>query len=65
MRPASYAFWVIDHIYWQCQFFSLKNILGLSILVFGVNKERKNGALNVVDFAISHYLEKLSHCSQI
>ena len=32
--------------------FTLKDILGLSIFVFGGNKERKNGALNVVDFAI-------------
>ena len=29
--------------------FTLKDIMGLSIFVFGGNKERKNGALNVVD----------------
>ena len=32
--------------------FALKDILGLSIFLFGGNKERKNGALNVVDVAI-------------
>ena len=32
--------------------FTLKYILGLSIFVSDGNKERKNGALNVVDFAI-------------
>ena len=29
--------------------FALKDILGLSIFLFGGNKERKNGALDVVD----------------
>ena len=29
--------------------FTLKDIMGLSIFVFDGNKERKNGALNVVD----------------
>ena len=33
-------------------FFNLKDILGMSIFVFGGNKERKNGALNVVDVSI-------------
>ena len=32
--------------------FTLTNILGLSIFVFGGNKDRKNGALNVVDVEI-------------
>ena len=32
--------------------FTLKDILGLSIFMSGVSKERKNGALNVVDVAI-------------
>ena len=32
--------------------FILKYILGLNIFVFGSNKERKNGALNIVDVAI-------------
>ena len=31
---------------------NLKDILGVSIFVSGGNKERKNGALDVVDFAI-------------
>ena len=40
--------------YWLSMpaFKNLKYILGLSIFVFGGNKERKNGALNVVDVAI-------------
>ena len=29
--------------------FTVKYILGLSIFVFGGNKERKNGSLNVID----------------
>ena len=33
--------------------FTLKDFLGMSIFVFGGNKKRKNGALNVVDVAIS------------
>ena len=32
--------------------FTLKYILGMSIFVLGGNKERKNCALNVVDFFI-------------
>ena len=32
--------------------FTLKDILGLSIFVFISNKERKNGAPTLVDFAI-------------
>ena len=41
-------------LYWLSMsvVFTLKYILGLSIFVFGGNKERKNGALNVVDVAI-------------
>ena len=39
--------------------------MGLSIFVFGVNKERKNGALNVVNFSIFSWSEKLSHTSHI
>ena len=38
--------------------FTLKYILGPSIFVFGGNKEYKNGALNVVDVAISSWFEK-------
>ena len=34
-------------------FLTLKDILGLSIFLFGGNKERYNGALNVVDVTIS------------
>ena len=37
--------------------FTLKGILGLIIFVFGGNKERKNGAHNVVDVAIYHGLK--------
>ena len=51
----SYAH-VLEYIsYWLSMsvFFTLKDILGMSIFVFGGNKERKNGALNVVDVAIS------------
>ena len=33
--------------------FTLKDIMGLGIFVFGVDKERKNCTLNVVDVAIS------------
>ena len=44
---------------------TLKCILGLSIFVSGGNKERKNGALNVVDFSIFPSSEKLSHTSHI
>ena len=32
--------------------FTLKDIMGMSIFLFGGNKERKNGVLNVVDVAI-------------
>ena len=32
--------------------FTLNDILGLSIFVYGGNEERKNGALNIVDFYI-------------
>ena len=32
--------------------FNLKDILGLSIFVYGVSKERKNGALKVVNIEI-------------
>ena len=37
--------------------FTLKHILVPSIFVFGGNKECKNGALNVVNVAISHNLK--------
>ena len=49
----------IYHIDFQCQFFFLKDILGLIIFVFGGNKERKHGALNVVDAAIFSLFEKI------
>ena len=32
--------------------FTLKDIMGMSIFVYGGNKERKNGALNVLDVEI-------------
>ena len=35
--------------------FTLKDILVLSIFVFGDNKDYKNGALNVVDISIFSY----------
>ena len=38
---------------------TLKYILGISIFVFGGNKERRNGALNVVDVAIFSYSENI------
>ena len=41
--------------------FPLKNIVGLSIFVFGRSKERKNGAMNVVYIAVFSYLERLGH----
>ena len=47
--------YVLDYIsYWLSisVVFTLKDILDLSIFVFGGNKERKNGATNVVDDAI-------------
>ena len=37
----------------------------MSIFVSGGNKERKNGALNVVNFAIFSSFEKLIHTSLI
>ena len=37
--------------------FTLKDILGPSIFVFGGNNERKNGALNVVDVSIFSQFE--------
>ena len=46
---------VLEYIsYWLSMsvIFPLKDILGLSILVSGGSKERKNGALKVVDVAI-------------
>ena len=46
-------------------FFILKDILGLSTLLFGGNKERKNGALNVLDVAILSWFEKSTHTIQI
>ena len=39
--------------------FTLKDILGMSIFVFGGNKELKNGALNVVDVANISQFEKI------
>ena len=45
-------FFSISHIDCQCQFLTLKDIFGLSIFVFGGNKESKNGALSFVDVAI-------------
>ena len=49
----------IDHIDFQCQFFFLKDIPGLSIFVSSVKEERKNGALKVVDFAIFSLFQKI------
>ena len=45
--------------------FTLKDIMVLSIFVFDGCKERKNGALNDVDFYIYHSLKKLIHISHI
>ena len=45
--------------------FILKDILGLSISVSFGSKERKNGALKVMDVAISHSLKRFSHTIQI
>ena len=45
--------------------FTLKDILGLSIFVFGGKKERKNGALNVVGISIFSWFENLSHAIHI
>ena len=45
--------------------FTLKYMLGLSIFVFGGSKERKNGALNVVEFPIFSSFEKLSYTIHI
>ena len=45
----------IEYIsYWLSMsvFFTVKDIMVLSIFVFGVNKGSKNGALNVVNVAI-------------
>ena len=42
----------IDHIVCQCKFFTLKDILDLGIFMSGGSKERKNGALKVVDVSI-------------
>ena len=39
--------------------FTLKDILGLSIFVSGGNKECKNGAMNVVGFAIFSLFGKI------
>ena len=40
-------------------FFIIKDILGLSLFVFGGNKERKNGALNVLEVSIFSYYEEI------
>ena len=50
----TYAHVIEYNSYWLSMsvVFTLKHILGLSIFVFGGNKERKNGALNVLDVAI-------------
>ena len=45
--------------------FNLKDILGVSIFVSGGNKERKNGALDVVDLLFSHHLENESYQSDL
>ena len=45
--------------------FNLKYILGLSIFVFGGNKEHKNGALNGVHFSILSYLKNFSRSCNI
>ena len=48
-----HMFFSRDHIGCQCQFFfTLKDILGLSIFMSGGSYELKNGALKVVDVAI-------------
>ena len=39
--------------------FTKKDIMGMSILVFGGNKDHKNGALNVVDFSILFVVWKI------
>ena len=47
--------YVLEYIsYWLSMsvVFTLKDIMGLSIFVSGGGKERKNGALKVVDVAI-------------
>ena len=44
---------------------TLKSIMGLSIFVFDGSKERKNGALNVVDVAILSQFESFIHTIQI
>ena len=61
-----HMFFSIHHIDFKCQLFiTLNYILGLSIFVSGDNKERKNGALNVVDVDIYPWFEKLSRTIQI
>ena len=47
-----HMFLSIYRIYCQFQFFTLKYIMGLSIFAFGGNKERKSGAMNIVDVVI-------------
>ena len=61
-----HMFYNIDHIDCQCQFFfTLKYILGLSIFISDGKEERKNDALNVVNFPFSHNLKIFNHTSQI
>ena len=46
-------------------FFTLKDILGMSIFMPDVSKEYKNGALKVLDVAIYHSVIILSHTIHI
>ena len=44
---------------------TLKDILGMSIFVYGGNKELKNDALNVVDIALSRSFTNESYRSDM
>ena len=55
--PYAHVLEYISYLLLMSVFLNLKDILGLSIFVSGGNKERKNDALNVVDFAIFSLFE--------
>ena len=61
--PYSHVMVYISYWLSMSVFKTPKSILGLSIFVFGANKQCKNCALTVVKFFISHHLKILNHTS--
>ena len=56
--PSAHVLYYKSYVFSMSVVFTLNDILCLCIFVFGGNKERKKGVLNVVDFAIFSLFEK-------